>query len=144
MSIIMFNMIFEWLPHICTPHIQLSLRSLSREVNFKHRFHHKAHEDFPMTCKEGHLLALKDIQSLFEHGEVINYTLDGVSTDPVTTKMQASFLTWWPERKETAQGFHHEANGDFKTVRVKWLWKAKNNTFKKLILNKALVHERVC
>ena len=50
----------------------------------------------------------------FEHGEVINYTLDG--THPVTTKIQASFLTQLPERKETAQGFHHEANGGFKIV----------------------------
>ena len=25
-------------------------------------------------------------------------------------------LTQLPERKETTQGFHHEANGDFKTV----------------------------
>ena len=47
----------------------------------------------------------------FEHGEVINYTLEGVSIHPVTTK-----ITQLPERKETAQGFHHEANGDFKTV----------------------------
>ena len=42
------------------------------------------------------------------HGVIINYTLDGVPIHPVTTKIQ--------ERKETAQGFHHEANGDFKTV----------------------------
>ena len=49
------------------------------------------------------------------HGEVNNYTLDGVSIHPVTTNTQASFLTQLPERKETAQGFHHEANGDFKT-----------------------------
>jgi hypothetical protein len=26
------------------------------------------------------------------------------------------FLTQLPERKETTHGFHHEANGDFKTV----------------------------
>ena len=52
----------------------------------------------------------------FEYGEVINYTLDGLSIHPVTTKIQASFLTQLPERKETAQGFHHEAIGDFKTV----------------------------
>ena len=39
----------------------------------------------------------------FEHGEV-------------TTKIQASFITQWPERKEITQGIHHEANGDFKTV----------------------------
>jgi hypothetical protein len=42
--------------------------------------------------------------------------LDGVSIHPVTTKIQASFLTQFLERKETAKGFHHEANGDFKTV----------------------------
>jgi hypothetical protein len=35
---------------------------------------------------------------------------------PVTTKIQASFLTQLPERKETNQGIHHEANGDIKTV----------------------------
>ena len=42
--------------------------------------------------------------------------MDGVSIYPVTTKIQACFLTQLSERKETAQGFHHEANGDFKTV----------------------------
>jgi hypothetical protein len=47
-----------------------------------------------------------------EHGEIMNYTLDGVSIHPVTTKMQASFLTQLPERKETTQRFHQEANGD--------------------------------
>ena len=46
----------------------------------------------------------------------INYTFDGVSIHPVTTKIQASFLTQLPERNETAQGFHHEVNSDFKTV----------------------------
>ena len=34
-----------------------------------------------------------DIEYPFEHGEVVNYTLDGVSLHPVTTKIQASFLT---------------------------------------------------
>ena len=53
----------------------------------------------------------------FEHGEVIHYTVDVVSIHPVATKIQASFLTQLPERKETTQGFHHEGNGDFKTVR---------------------------
>ena len=51
----------------------------------------------------------------FEHFEVINYTLDGVSIHPVTTKIQVSFLTQLPGRKETAQRFHHDVNGDFKT-----------------------------
>ena len=58
----------------------------------------------------------KNIEYPFKHGEVINYTLDGVSIHPVTTKIQASFLTQLPERKETTQGLYHEGNGDFKTV----------------------------
>ena len=51
----------------------------------------------------------------FEHGEVLNYTLDGVSIHPVTPKIQPSFLTQLLERTETIQGFHLQANGDFKT-----------------------------
>ena len=31
-------------------------------------------------------------------------------------EIQASFLTQLPERKEIAQGFHHEVNGDIETV----------------------------
>ena len=74
-----------------------------------------------MPRKEGYLLVdgsnfKKHIEYSFEHGEVINYTLDGLSIHPVTTKMQVSFLTQLPERKETTQGFHHGAKGDFKTV----------------------------
>ena len=57
-----------------------------------------------------------DIEYPFKHGEVINQTLHGVSIHPVTTQIQAFFLTQLPERKESTQGFHHEANGDFKTV----------------------------
>ena len=49
----------------------------------------------------------------FEHGEVINQALDGVSIHPVTAKIQTTFLTPLPERKETGQGFHHQANCDF-------------------------------
>jgi hypothetical protein len=57
-----------------------------------------------------------DIEYPFEHDEDSNYTKDVVALYPVTTNIQASFLTQLPERKETTQGFHHEANGDFKTV----------------------------
>jgi hypothetical protein len=46
-------------------------------------------------------LKKEDIEYPFEHAEVINHTLDGVSIHPVTTKIQASFLTQLPERKET-------------------------------------------
>jgi hypothetical protein len=46
-----------------------------------------------------------DIEYPFEHGEVINYTLDGVSIHPVTTKIQASYLTQLPDRKVTLWDF---------------------------------------
>ena len=59
-----------------------------------------------------------NIEYPFEHGDVINHTLDGVSINPVTKKIQASFLTQLPERKETAHGFHNDANGEFKTFRI--------------------------
>ena len=66
---------------------------------------------------DGQRFKKADTEYSFKHGEVINYTLDGVSILPVTTKIQVSFLTQLLERKETAQGFHHEAIGDFNTVK---------------------------
>ena len=57
-----------------------------------------------------------DIEYPFKHGEDMNYTLDGASIHPDTTKIQASFQSHLPERKETAQGFHHEAHGDFRQL----------------------------
>jgi hypothetical protein len=45
----------------------------------------------------------KNMEYPFEHGEVINYTVDGVSIHPVTTKIHASILTPLPERKETTR-----------------------------------------
>ena len=39
------------------------------------------------------------------HDEVINYSLDGVSIHPFTTKIKVSFLTQLPERKETAREY---------------------------------------
>jgi hypothetical protein len=52
----------------------------------------------------GRWVKTTDIEYPFEHGVVIKYTSDGVSIHPVTTTIQAPFLTQWPERKETAQG----------------------------------------
>jgi hypothetical protein len=49
LAIIVVNMIFEELPDLCTTHIQLSVRSLRRAVNFKPRFIHKDHGGFPVS-----------------------------------------------------------------------------------------------
>ena len=63
-----------------------------------------------------------NIEYPFEHGEVINDTLDAVSIHPVTTKIQTSLLTQFPGRKETAQGFHHDAVAKQRySYRVEWL-----------------------
>ena len=43
-----------------------------------------------------------DIEYPFEHDEVINYTLDGVSIHPVTTNIQASFFSRWRGRCNSA------------------------------------------
>jgi hypothetical protein len=56
-----------------------------------------------------------DIEYSFDNGEIINYTLGGISIHPVITKIQVSFITQLPERKETAQVFHHKADSDIKT-----------------------------
>jgi hypothetical protein len=64
--------------------------SLSRAVNFKHRFNHKDQVGFPMPPKQytyWYLTKKSDIEYPFVHDEVINSTLDGVSIDPVTTKI---------------------------------------------------------
>jgi hypothetical protein len=51
LSITVFNMIFEWLFNLCTPHTyNYLLRSLSRAGNFKH----KDQGGFPMPRKVGH------------------------------------------------------------------------------------------
>ena len=84
-------------------------------IIFKHRFNNKNQGCFPSPHKEGHLF-VKIKKKTFEHCEDINYTLVGVSIHPVTTKIQASFLTQLPERKETVQGFQHEANVFFKQL----------------------------
>ena len=59
-----------------------------------------------------------DIKYPFEHVEDIKLHFGWLSIHPVTKRIHAPFLTLFPERKEIAQGFHHEANGDFKTVIV--------------------------
>ena len=57
-----------------------------------------------------------DIEYLFKPDQVNNYAVDDVLTHPDTSKMQASFWTELQDRKETAQGCHHEAIGHFKTA----------------------------
>ena len=116
---IVFNMIFEWLPHLCAPHIQLSVRSLSREGEFQTqiqpqrpgRFSNASQRRAPIgrLFKKGHWISLWTWSSYTLHfGWWIN--------TPSHYMIQVSFLTHLPERKETAQEFPHEAAGDFKTV----------------------------
>ena len=105
----------------CTPHIQLSVRSLNQAVNLNTDSTTKTTEVFRESQRKAPFGRWKrgkkaDIEQPFELREVINYTLDGVSIHPVTTKIQASFLTQLPKRKEITQGFSHKANVDFKTV----------------------------
>jgi hypothetical protein len=90
----------------------LSVRSLSRAVDFKKRLNHKDQRGFPIPCKERHWLIdgskneKADIEFPLEHGEVINYT-----QSPQRYRQPSKLLPKLPERKETAGGFHHEANG---------------------------------
>ena len=76
-----------------------------------------------MPHKEGHLLV--DVVFLFlKHTFNIPLSMVKLLITPWMVyqytqslqKIQASFLTQLPERKETAQGFHNEANGNYKTV----------------------------
>ena len=70
-------------------------------MNFKHRFTTKTREVFRCLAKKGTYWWMgrkdkkADVEYPFEHGKVINYTLDGVSINPVTRKTQ-SFLTQLP------------------------------------------------
>jgi hypothetical protein len=70
-----------------------------------------------MPRKEGHLL----VDEMGKNNNNIPWSMVKLLITlciihPVITNIQVSFQTQLPERKETTQGFHHEANGDFKTV----------------------------
>ena len=71
-----------------------------------------------MPRKEGHLLIDKNKQILNIPLSMVKLSIMFLMVYQYTQslqKIQAYFLTQLPERKETTQGFHHEANGDFKT-----------------------------
>jgi hypothetical protein len=92
-------------------YLTLSVKPHSRAANTDPII--KNQGGFQMSHKEGHLMVdgvkhffKVDIKYPFEHGEVINYTLDVVLILPVTTKTHVSFLTHLSER----------SNGDYKTV----------------------------
>jgi hypothetical protein len=121
-AITVFNMIFVWLPHLCPPHIQLPLRSFIRAVNYQTQIERQRPGRFSNATQRapiGRWVKIKkQTLNISEGGEVIHYTLDGVSIHPVVTKLQASFLTPLPARKETTQGFHHETIGDWNSYRI--------------------------
>jgi hypothetical protein len=62
-------------------------------VNLQHRFNHKDQGGFSNASQRwapiGRWVEInQNIEYGFVHGEVINYTLDGVSIHPVTTKIK--------------------------------------------------------
>ena len=59
---------------------------------------------------------ISDIEYQFKHGQVNNYAVDDALNHPDTSEIQSSFWTELQDRKETAQGCHHEAIGDIKTA----------------------------
>ena len=90
-------MIFECLPHLCTPQTdnckvpQSSIDFLTHiQPQRLGRFSNASQRRAPIGRWVKKTKAY--IQYPFEHCLVINYTLDGVSIHPVTTKIQASFL----------------------------------------------------
>ena len=100
-AIIVFYVIFEWLPHLCTPHIQIIVRSLSRAVNFQQIQPQRTGRFSNATQRSpiGRWVKKEDIEYPFEHGKVINYTFDGVSIQPFTTKIQVSLINpLWDRR----------------------------------------------
>ena len=87
-AIIVFNIIFACLPHLCTPHtiiykVPQSSSEFQTQIQLQRPggFSNASQRRAPIG-KWGE----KNIEYPFEHGEVINYILDGVSTHPVTTK----------------------------------------------------------
>jgi hypothetical protein len=106
-----FNRIFELRPHLCTRPIQIISEFQTQiQPQTPGRFSQASQSSAPIgrwVTKQTY------VEYPFEHGEVDNYTLDGVSIYPVSTKTLVSFLTQLPERKENAQGFHHEVNGHY-------------------------------
>ena len=54
--------------------------------------------------------------SAFERDMVVGSRCTDLSVSRTATLLGFSHSTQLSERKENAQGFHHDANGDFKTV----------------------------
>ena len=58
-----------------TPHIQIIVRSLSRAVNFKHRFNHKDQRGFPNASQRSAPIGrwVKQTDIPFEHGILLHF-----------------------------------------------------------------------
>ena len=99
-AVIVLNMIFEWLPHLCTSHIQTickvpQLSSTQFQPQRPGRLTNASQRRAPIGRWVYVVFFKADVEYPVEHGEVINYTLDGVSI----TKIQASFLSCRRGRK---------------------------------------------
>ena len=89
-TIIVFNIFFEGLPHLCTHYtiickVPQSSSKFQTDIQPQRpgRFSNASQRRAPV----GRWVKKKaDIEYPFEHSEVSNYTFDGVSLDPVTIK----------------------------------------------------------
>ena len=116
------DMIFEWLPLPLSPIHTTSVSSLSQVLNFIHRFNYKDQGAFKIKKPQrraviGRWVTTKNktLNVSFKHGQVNNYAVDYILNHPDTLKIQSSFWTELQDRKEPAQGCHHESIGDRKT-----------------------------
>ena len=102
---LVFNMIFKWLPQ-SNSEFQSQIQP-QRPGSFTNASQRRA----PI----GRWVKKNRHWNRFEHGEVINYTLGGVSNTPSHYK-DTSFLPNLVAREEgNHSGIHREADGDFKT-----------------------------
>ena len=82
-------MILKRLPNLCTPHIcKETLSSSAFQTQIQPQSQGSFSNASQIRASIGRWVKKKaDIEYPFEYGEVINYTLDGVAIQPVTTKI---------------------------------------------------------
>jgi hypothetical protein len=121
-TIIVSNMIFAWLPRLCTPTHTIICKVHQSSSEFQTQFQLQRPGRFSrevFQCSERYSkrrrllvenITLNMVKIFITLWMVYLYT----KSLQRYSHYSQSLLTQLPERKETAQGFHHEANGDCK------------------------------